>query len=350
MKRGDILNIREQLENKEKQYLSPYAVCSANTKGREHDIEKCDIRTEFQRDRDRIIHCKSFRRLKFKTQVFLSPEGDHYRTRLTHTLEVSQVARTIARSLNLNEDLTEAIALGHDLGHTPFGHIGERTLNEITPNGFRHNEQSLRIVEKIENGKGLNLTWEVRDGIVNHSGDGRPSTLEGYCVKIADRIAYLNHDIDDAIRAGILKTFEIPSKVISVLGDTHGKRIDTMIKDIVSHSTNQPVISMSDSVMEASQILRKFMFENVYKASWRASEERKCDFIIKNLYSFYANNLTQMPNEFIEIAYRDGIDRAVCDYIACMTDRYALSVFEHIYMPSSFSESKSIHEIYTMNG
>lgn len=342
------MSIRQYLEDREKEWLSPYATLSANTKGRDKQIDPCDIRTEFQRDRDRIIHCKSFRRLKFKTQVFLSPEGDHYRTRLTHTLEVSQVARTIARSLRLNEDLTEAIALGHDMGHTPFGHIGESTLNKITPSGFKHNEQSLRIVEKLENGHGLNLTWEVRDGILNHSGNGTPSTLEGYCVKIADRIAYLNHDIDDAIRAGILKDFEIPSYVKKVLGATHGERIDTMIKDIIANSTDKPYIAMSDNVKEASNVLRAFMFENVYKAPWRASEEHKCDFVVKNLYHYYIDNPSQMPNEFIETGYRDGIDRAVCDYVACMTDRYALGVFEKIFMPSSFSSSKSTHELYSM--
>lgn len=343
------MNFREEIEQRERSWLSPYAVCSLDSKGREFDIKKCDIRTEFQRDRDRIIHCKSFRRLKFKTQVFLSPEGDHYRTRLTHTLEVAQVARTIARALRLNEDLTEAIALGHDLGHTPFGHIGEKTLNNITPNGFKHNEQSLRIVEKLENGKGLNLTWEVRDGILNHSGSGAPATLEGYCVKVADRIAYLNHDIDDAIRAGILKEFEIPAIVKDVLGNSHGERIDTMIRDIILNSYDKPQISMSDRVNEASTILRQFMFQNVYKASWREGEERKCDFIIENLYKHYIANPSSMPNEFIETAYKDGIDRAVCDYIACMTDRYALSLFKNLFMPASFSESKSIHEIYGLD-
>ena len=253
------MTFRQEQELEEKQRLSPYAALCVNSKGRERELEPCQLRTCYQRDRDRIIHCKSFRRLKFKTQVFLSPRGDHYRTRLTHTLEVAQVARTIARSLRLNEDLTEAIALGHDLGHTPFGHIGERTLDRLVGGGFRHNEQSLRVATRLEHeGKGLNLCAETLDGIRNHSGADEPATLEGWCVRRADRIAYINHDIDDAIRGGILKPFEIPRRCLSVLGQTHGERINTMIWDIINTSMDKPIVAMSDEVREASDELREF--------------------------------------------------------------------------------------------
>ena len=267
------MTIRETLELEEKQRLSERAVCAIDSKGRERAMEPCELRTCFQRDRDRIIHCKSFRRLKFKTQVFLAPEGDHYRTRLTHTLEVAQVARTIARALRLNEDLTEAIALGHDLGHTPFGHIGERSLDDLMPGGFRHNEQSKRVVEVLEQeGKGLNLTWEVRDGILCHSGKQFPATLEGECVRRADRIAYLNHDMDDALRAGVLQPFELPQDCLKVLGFTHGERINTMITDIVHSSRDTEHLAMSPLVESAMDGLREFMFEKVYRDSWRAAE------------------------------------------------------------------------------
>lgn len=332
------MSIKQELERIEKQTLSKHAVCSVDTKGREREIHPCDLRTEFQRDRDRILHCKSFRRLKYKTQVFLSPQGDHYRTRLTHTLEVSQVARTIARCLRLNEDLAEAIALGHDLGHTPFGHIGERTLNEIYPDGFRHNLQSLRVVEKIENGTGLNLTWEVRDGIRNHSGDTLPATLEAMCVRIADRIAYINHDIDDSVRAGILREEELPKYCLDILGYSHGERINRMILDIVSNSMDKPTVDMSEEVKSAAGKLRQFMFSHVYQAEWRRGEERKCDFVISTLYNYFLEHPAQMPLEYIEIEYKDGISRAVCDYIACMTDRYAIAMFKKLFVPSSFSE------------
>ena len=259
------MTIRERQEREEEARLSPYAALSSRSVGRAHPISGCDLRTCYQRDRDRIIHCKSFRRLKYKTQVFLTPMGDHYRTRLTHTLEVSQVARTLARSLRLNEDLTEASALGHDLGHTPFGHIGESTLNRLLPGGFRHNEQSLRVAERLENdGQGLNLCRETLDGILNHSGQHEPKTLEGWCVRRADRIAYINHDIDDAIRGGILKPFELPRRCLSVLGETHGERIDTMIRDIVTTSADQPFVRMSAEVQQASDELRAFLFEYVY--------------------------------------------------------------------------------------
>ncbi len=332
------MTIREQWEKHEELWLSKYAMRSVATRGREHPIRPCDVRAEFQRDRDRIIHCKSFRRLKFKTQVFLAPKGDHYRTRLTHTLEVSQVARTLARALRLNEDLTEAIALGHDLGHTPFGHIGEKTLDRLVPGGFQHNAQSLRMVEVLEKeGQGLNLTWEVRDGIRNHSGTNDPATLEGWCVRRADRIAYINHDIDDAIRGGILKPFELPRQCLEVLGDTHSKRINTMIMDIVANSEGQPFVRMSPEVSQASDALRAFLFERVYNDSWRAQEEKRCDFVLDALYTHYCQNPTSMPDEYVQIVFREGVERAVCDYLACMTDRYATDDFTALFVPNDFA-------------
>ena len=330
------MSIREELEARERTFLSPYAVCSADTKGRDRPLAPCPLRTEFQRDRDRILHCKSFRRLKFKTQVFIAPEGDHFRTRLTHTLEVSQVARTIARCLNLNEDLTEAIALGHDLGHTPFGHSGERSLNRLTQDGFRHNEQSLRVVEVLEGGEGLNLTWEVRNGILCHSGHTKPQTLEGECVARADRIAYINHDIDDAIRAGVLREFELPHELLRILGETHGQRIDTMISDIVRESKDQPHLKMSPMIQDASDEMRKFLFERVYLDDWRKDEEERCDHVIASLFGYYMEHPGKMPLEYVQIAYRDGTERAVTDYLACMTDRYALRSYQQIFVPASF--------------
>ena len=331
------VTIRERTEQNEALMLSPLAAHAAKSRGREQPVPPCEIRTDFQRDRDRVIHCKSFRRLKFKTQVFLSPEGDHYRTRLTHTLEVAQVARTIARALRLNEDLTEAIALGHDLGHTPYGHIGERTLNNLLPGGFRHNEQSRRVVECLENdGAGLNLTWEVRDGIEHHSGSGFPATLEGECVRKADRIAYLNHDLDDALRAGILKPFELPGDCLRELGDSHGKRIDTMIRDLVAHSEGQPHLTMSESVGNAMDGLREFMFEKVYRDGWRDPEERRCDYIIRALFDYFCAHPAEMPEEYIMITYRDGLERGVADFLSGMTDRYATRTFTELFVPSSF--------------
>lgn len=336
MEGGKNVTIREELENRERAYLSPYAVLSAETKGRDHPISPDSMRTEFQRDRDRILHCKSFRRLKFKTQVFISPEGDHYRTRLTHTLEVSQVARTIARCLHLNEDLTEAIALGHDLGHTPFGHIGERALDQLSATGFRHNEQSLRVVETLEGGEGLNLTYEVRNGILTHSGSIRPATLEGECVARADRIAYINHDIDDAIRAGVLREFEIPHELLRILGETHGQRINTMILDIVQESQNESSIQMSEEIQTACNELRDFLFEHVYMDEWRKDEERRCDHVIRSLFEYYMEHPGEMPLEYVQISYRDGTERAVIDFLACMTDRYALRTYQRLFVPSSF--------------
>lgn len=330
------MSIRQELEKRERMFLSPYAVCSADTKGRDYPISPDSMRTEFQRDRDRILHCKSFRRLKFKTQVFIAPEGDHYRTRLTHTLEVSQVARTLARAMRLNEDLAEAIALGHDLGHTPFGHSGERSLDRLTENGFRHNEQSLRMVEVLEGGEGLNLTREVRDGILNHSGKLKPATLEGECVARADRIAYINHDIDDAIRAGVLREFEIPHELLRILGETHGQRINTMITDIVENSTEQPYVRMSPRIQEACDDMRSFLFEKVYMDEWRREEEKRCDHVITALFEYYMEHPGEMPLEYVQISYRDGTERAVTDYLACMTDRYALRTYQKLFVPESF--------------
>lgn len=332
------MTIRQRLEQEEAQRLSPLAVCAKDTRGREKPIDPCPMRTDFQRDRDRIIHCKAFRRLKYKTQVFLAPEGDHYRTRLTHTLEVAQIARTLARCLRLNEDLTEAIALGHDLGHTPFGHIGERALDSLMPEGFRHNEQSKRCVEVLENdGNGLNLTWEVRDGILCHSGAQFPATLEGQCVRRADRIAYLNHDVDDAIRAGVLQPFELPADCLKVLGQTHGERINTMITDIVTCSMDKPALEMSPLVQEAMDGLREFMFERVYRDEWRRAEEERCLHVIKALFGYYSEHPSELPEEFILIGYREGTARAVCDFVSCMTDRYAIRTYQQLFVPSGFS-------------
>ena len=330
------MNIRERIEENEKKLLSPYAALSSNTKGRRFPSEKCEIRTEFQRDRDRIIHSKAFRRLKHKTQVFIAPDGDHFRTRLTHTLEVAQIARTIARSLMLNEDLTEAMALGHDLGHTPFGHSGERMLNELCENGFKHNEQSVRVCELLENGKGLNLTFEVLDGIAHHTGSTMPQTLEGHILRYADRIAYINHDIDDALRAGIIKTSDLPAACLDVLGQTHSQRIDTMIKDIIRTSSGKPEIKMSPKVQTAMDDLRKYMFDNVYiVGDQRSTEEWKAKSIIKSLFEYFSVYPDEVP------FYRELKERGfttvemVTDYIAGMTDKYALYVYTKIFIPKS---------------
>ena len=332
------MTIRETFEQEELTRLSPRACKAVQSRGRARVIASCPLRTDFQRDRDRILHCKAFRRLKFKTQVFLSPEGDHYRTRLTHTLEVAQVARTLARSLRLNEDLTEAIALGHDLGHTPFGHIGERTLDELMQGGFRHNEQSLRVVDVLEQeGEGLNLTWEVRDGILCHSGKQAPATLEGECVCRADRIAYLNHDLDDALRAGVLKPFELPGDCLKVLGQTHGERIDTMIRDLVYSSQDTEHLQMTALVQSAMDGLREFMFERVYRDAWRAAEEARCDHVMKGLFQYYSAHPGEMPDEYLLIGYKEGTDRAVCDFLSGMTDRYAVRQYQSLFIPSAFS-------------
>ncbi len=329
------MTIREMTEQNEEKILSPFATKSKDTKGRQHPISPCDMRTEFQRDRDRIIHAKSFRRLKHKTQVFLAPAGDHYRTRLTHTMEVSQIARTIARSLRLNEDLTEAIALGHDLGHTPFGHTGEFMLDKICTFGFHHYEQSLRVVDHLENGTGLNLTEEVRDGILNHAGDNEAKTLEGKIIKLADRIAYINHDIDDAIRGGIIKETDIPADCIKILGTTHGDRISTLIFDIVEASTGKNEIAMTPEVFGAMKELRDFMFRTVYVNSRAQEENHKSQRVITMLFETFMEKPSLMGD--IHTVYDDiekfGLEQTVCDYIAGMTDNYAIHKFNEIFVP-----------------
>lgn len=333
------MTIREQLEQRELEYLSPYAARSSQSRGRKRTEKECDIRPVFQRDRDRILHCKAFRRLKQKTQVFLLPKGDHYRTRLTHTLEVSQNARTIAKALRLNEDLVEAIALGHDLGHTPFGHAGEYALNKLNPSGFRHNVQSVRVVECLEKqGEGLNLTWEVLDGIRNHKSSGAPHTLEGQIVRLSDKIAYINHDIDDAIRGGILEEKDIPRKYTDVLGTSTKIRLDTMVHNVIINSMDQPKIQMSLEVYEATMGLRGFLFENVYKNPTAKGEEKKAINMITNLYQFYIEHLELLPEQFLRMLEEEGVgeEQVVCDYIAGMTDTYAVKKFEEYFIPESW--------------
>ncbi len=330
--------IRENMELLERNYLSPFAMLSQNSRGRDREEEQCDIRPVFQRDRDRILHCKAFRRLKHKTQVFLTPKGDHYRTRLTHTLEVSQNARTIAKALRLNEDLVEAIALGHDLGHTPFGHAGEHMLNEICEHGFRHNEQSVRIVEKLEkDGNGLNLTWEVRDGILNHQTSLMPSTLEGKIVRLSDKIAYINHDIDDAIRAKVLSEEDIPIEYREILGTTTRKRLDILIHNIVTNSLNKNDICMSAEVQEAMQGLRKFMFQNVYRNPRAKGEEERAKALLSRLFQYYVEHIDLLPEWYLEMMeHGEKKERIVCDYIAGMTDQYAIAKFEEYFMPKAW--------------
>jgi len=331
-----MISLREKRERLEDQILSPLAAHSIRSKGRREYEEECSVRTAFHRDRDRIIHSKAFRRLKHKTQVFISPEGDHYRTRLTHTLEVAQVARTAARALTLNEDLTEAIALGHDLGHTPFGHAGEMALNNVYGK-FKHNEQSLRIVESLEGGKGLNLTWEVRDGILNHTGNSLPSTLEGQIVNIADRIAYINHDIDDALRAGILKKEELPEEVCVILGDTSSQRINTMVRDLIENSVNQPEIQMSPEILRVMLGLREFMFDNVYVGSEAKKEDRKIKKMFKNIFNYFIENPQEIPLDEGTLRGKDPLERRVCDYIAGMTDTYFITLYQKLFIPRPWS-------------
>ena len=330
------MNARENWERLEHVILSPCACFADESVGRERPMEPCPLRTAFQRDRDRIIHCKSFRRLKHKTQVVLAPRGDHYRTRLTHTLEVAQIARTMARALRLNEDLTEAIALGHDLGHTPFGHMGERTLNALSPDGFRHNEQSLRVVERLEGDGGLNLTWEVRDGIAHHSGSTRPATLEGRLVALADRIAYVNHDIDDAERAGMISAGDLPQGCVKALGQTHGERIDTLIRDVVETSCGRDDVAMSDERYRRMMELREFLFEHVYRGDWAHGEEKRADHLIRDLYGYFMENPVELPN--VNTLYTEGFDRAICDYIAGMTDHYVVTLYEEKFIPKPFMD------------
>lgn len=316
--------------------MSKYATLSVNSKGRQREEEPCPMRTCFQRDRDRIIYSKAFRRLKNKTQVFFSPEGDHFMTRLTHTLDVSQVARSISRSLDLNEDLTEAIALGHDLGHTPFGHSGERVLNKLSPNGFQHNEQSLRVVDVLENdGKGLNLTFEVRDGILQHKKSGKPSTLEGQAVSLADRIAYLNHDIEDAIRAKVLSESALPGE-INVLGRTSRDRINNMITSIYDFSRGKSVVSMDAEMLKATENLRTFMFDNVYNTNEARGEEIRADKMLTTLYEYYLKNIEELPEPYKLLLERYTKEQVICDYISSMSDRYAIYIFESIFVPKNF--------------
>lgn len=339
---GKGMTVREMLEGREHEYLSPLAAFSDESKGRLIPIEECPYRTRFQRDRDRIIHSKSFRRLKHKTQVFLSPQGDHYRTRLTHTLEVAQIARTASRALCLNEDLTEAIALGHDLGHTPFGHAGEAVLNELFPGGFAHNEQSLRIVEKLENGKGLNLTFEVRDGILNHSkgqtnmlelgNTEGPKTLEGEIVRVSDSIAYINHDIDDAIRSELITEEELPADCVAVLGDTPSHRIDTMVADVIDSSRDSN-IRMSPRILEATNVLRNYLYEKVYPRPEIQDSINKAKKMLREMY----HHLVANPEVFLEKCALENsgetVERLVVDFVAGMTDRYAIDFYEHHSLP-----------------
>lgn len=333
------MNVRETQEYWEKEHLSPYASCSSDSLGRDRDEEQCDIRTVYQRDRDRILHCKAFRRLKHKTQVFLAPEGDHYRTRLTHTLEVAQIARTISRALRLNEDLTEAIALGHDLGHTPFGHAGERALDSVCESGFKHYEQSIRVVELLEkDGAGLNLTKEVRDGILNHRTEGNPSTLEGKVVRVSDKIAYINHDIDDAIRGHIMKESDIPCEYTDVLGKSTNERLNTLIRDIIDMSLGKPDVLQSEDVKKAMLNLRKYMFQSVYTNPVAKSEEVKARKMLRELYSYYITNTDELPQGYRNLIEHNhqSESRVVCDYIAGMSDQYAVAAFKKIFIPVSW--------------
>lgn len=333
------MTLREEFEHREHQIFSPFAAFSDMSMGRDVYEDPCDLRTIYQRDRDRILHSKTFRRLKGKTQVFLAPEGDHYRTRLTHTLEVSQNARTIAKALRVNEDLTEAIALGHDLGHTPFGHAGERELNRICSDGFHHQLQSVRVVERLEkNGRGLNLTKEVRDGILNHSTSGTPATLEGKIVRLCDKIAYVNSDIDDAIRGKVIREEEIPENCVRVLGSTLRERLNTLIHDIVSNSMGKNDIIMSEEKHEALLSLRKYMFENVYVSSAAKAEEGKAERMIGQLFEYYVKHVEELPEEYTRMIWEQGetVERVVCDYIAGMTDRYAVSTYQNLMVPETW--------------
>ena len=332
------MDVRTRTEEIERLTLAPWATFSDESRGRQRPEEQDPIRPVFQRDRDRVLHCKAFRRLKQKTQVFLSPEGDLYRTRLTHTLEVSQIARTIARALRLNEDLTEAISLAHDLGHTPFGHAGERALDQLTPGGFKHYMQSLRVVDKLEkDGQGLNLTWEVRNGIVCHTRGQQAATLEGQVVRLADQIAYINHDIEDALRGGVIYPMDIPLEVSGVLGFTHGERINALVVDVILASRDQDSIQQSEEAGEAMSLLREFMFENVYTNPMAKGEEGKAQEMLRRLFDHYRRDPDALPADFQEIRLEEGVDRAVCDYIAGMTDPFAIEQFSRLFIPTAWS-------------
>ena len=326
---------RERIENTERQILSPLATLSAESKGRAVPEKPCDFRTDFQRDRDRVLHCKAFRRLRHKTQVFLAPEGDHYRTRLTHTLEVSQIARTVARALRLNEDLTEAISLAHDLGHTPFGHAGERALNRCMEGGFRHYEQSVRVMNCLEKeGQGLNVTWEVQNGVQCHTTGDWASTLEGRIVRVADHIAYINHDIDDALRANVFSEADIPADINEVLGSTRARRFNVLISSLVENSGED--IQMAPDVQSAFDRLHTFMFERLYYNSIAKNEETKVDDFIHRLFTYFCEQPEKLPKEYLNISEKEGVERAVCDYIAGMTDTYALELYETIFIPKGW--------------
>ena len=340
------MSVRRQLEDNEQKFLSPKATLSAATRGRKSPISPCDFRTEFQRDRDRILYCRAFSRLRRKTQVLISPRGDHYRTRLTHTLEVSQIARTIARSLRLNEDLVEAIAMGHDLGHSPFGHTGEYALNSIHPGGFYHSRQSVRLVESLERqGEGLNLTFEVRDGILKHSKsytkiiaddpDAMPATLEGQIVRIADSLAYINHDIDDGVQVGIIKLEEIPRPLLDALGRTVGERVGRMVEDVIAETTrlNLDRIAMSATLLEPTEALRKYLFDNFYLTPMVNRETDKSKRIVTELYEYFLKNPEQMDVELFGLQSNDNLPQLVCDYLACMTDDMALETYIQVFVP-----------------
>ena len=333
------MTIREELELRELEILAPWASLSLKSRGRMREEVPCDIRPAFQRDRDRILHSKSFRRLKDKTQVFLAPTGDHYRTRLTHTLEVSQNARTIAKALRLNEDLVEAISLGHDLGHTPFGHAGERALNRICPLGFRHNEQSLRLVDVLErDGRGLNLSWEVRDGILNHQTSASPSTLEGPIVQKSDKLAYFHHDMDDAMRAGILTEEEVPESIRSVAGQTTGARLDFFIHDMIRTSQGKNVIAMSGPAEKAMKEMRAFMFRRVYSDPVAKAEESRAEKLVEVLYDYYFTHVDALPVFFQKMIVDETTKmRAVCDCISAMSDHFAISTYEELFVPKAWS-------------
>lgn len=333
------MNIRNEMEKQEHLRLNPKAAFSDMSRGRPcpQEVEENDVRTNFQRDTDRIVHCKSFRRLMHKTQVFLQPEGDHYRTRMTHTIEVARIGRTISRALQLNEDLTEAIAMGHDLGHTPFGHAGEGALSDCIGKPFRHNEQSLRVVDILENnGMGLNLSYEVRMGILGHTGNRIPETLEGQIIRRADQIAYVNHDIDDAVRAGILHNSDIPHSICNILGDTRSQRIDTLVCDMINTSREAGIICLSDPVDRALRELRSFMFERVYRNPTAKGEETKAKDMLKRLYEYYYHHPEALPADFQPQMTFDGMERTVCDYIAGMTDKYAVDKYSELFIPTGW--------------
>lgn len=335
------MTANELFLEREKNFLSEYAFLTSNTKGREKPCSPCPNRTEFQRDRDRIIHSKAFRRLMHKTQVFMSPEDEHFRTRMTHTLEVTQIARIISRALRLNEDLCEAAALGHDLGHTPFGHSGEYAMQKFYSPDFAHYKQSIRVAEKLENdGEGLNLTWEVKDAIVNHTGSCEASTLEGKIIKFADRIAYINHDIDDACRAGILCIEDIPKEIRKTLGDGHSKRINTLVSSIINESMDKPYIKMSDEIKDAMMELRAFLFQNVYTNKVAKSEEDKAIEMLGTLFDYFVKHPYEMPDIYVRNIEAESVERCVCDYISSMTDRYAVDLFRELFVPNSWRRSK----------